>query len=69
MNAQRITGDLLTPEQVARLFSRIAKGEAWECWTWTGATAPNGYGFVVWRVAGKKTRYTPHRLLWEWFNG
>lgn len=65
MNGSRITGDLLTAEQVARLFSRIAQGGPLDCWTWTGAKARNFYGCVVW----KRRRYTPHRLLWEYANG
>lgn len=69
MNAQRITGDLLTAEQVARLLSRIVQAGPLDCWPWTGATAPNGYGCIVWRVAGLRVRFTPHRLALEWYTG
>lgn len=65
----RITGDKLNPQQAARLLGRIAQGAPWECWPWLGSVAPNGYGQVVWRVAGLQLRYTPHRLALELFTG
>ncbi len=65
----RLTGCDLSPDQAARLVGRIDRGAAWECWPWTGAIAPNGYGCIVWRVAGVQVRLTPHRLAWEWYNG
>jgi len=36
----RLTGCELTPQQAARLLGRIARGAAWECWTWQGAADP-----------------------------
>lgn len=69
MTHPRITGDKLNPQQAARLLGRILQGQAWECWPWLGSVAPNGYGCIVWRVAGLQVRYTPHRLALELFTG
>jgi len=36
-----------------------------DCWTWTSAISPNGYG-VFW-VGGGRSRYA-HRMAWEFAN-
>lgn len=39
----------------------------WECWEWTGARLPRGYGFA-WDNAVGANRLA-HRLAWELTNG
>lgn len=66
----RLRGSDMNAGQVARLFSRIQRGNATDCWPWLGAVDPkNGYGVICWRLHGRRVRFTPHRLVWEWVNG
>ena len=65
----RITGNLLTLEQLERLLSRIHRESEADCWEWQGALTPDGYGCIVWRRDGRQVRLQPHRLAWEFFNG
>lgn len=46
-----------------RFWSKVDKTN--ECWLWTGACSPSGYG-LFWH-GGKMVR--PHRLAFEWANG
>ena len=69
MSPARLTGCTLNPQQVTSLLGRIRRGQAWECWPWQGAVAPNGYGCIVWKAAGRNVRYTPHRLAFEFWTG
>lgn len=64
-----ITGDQLTLEQAGRLVTRIEMGDEAACWPWHGSHTPDGYGQVVWRIAGQQVRLQAHRLAWEWWNG
>lgn len=48
-----------------KFWSNVAKGAADECWKWTRARHPKGYG-QVW-LAGKMRR--AHRVAWELSNG
>lgn len=73
----RITGDQLTPEQLNRLFSKIAIAGPNDCWEWKAS--PNkgnkgGYGQLVWKVKDengktKQVHLLSHRLMWEHHNG
>lgn len=54
-----------------RFWNKVRKAGPDECWQWTGAVNPDGYGFIY---AGKA--YAPnvrfiraHRLSWEMHNG
>jgi len=50
------------PEVFATLFwSRVACGEAGDCWPWTGATWPRGYG----KVQRDCVQLYVHRVAWE----
>jgi hypothetical protein len=51
-----------TPEQTARFWSRVDRSG--DCWLWTGARHPFGYGMVV---LGR--RWYAHRLAWTLSNG
>lgn len=44
-----------------RIYSRIQRGDAEECWLWTGPTTKDGY-------ARQGVRYV-HRLVFEWTYG
>lgn len=57
----RITGDKMTPAQIASLTARLTFDPATGCLLWTGSLNDDGYGQVVWR--GKK--YLVHRLWYE----
>ena len=65
----RLTGDLLSVDQLARLLARVQRGAESDCWPWLGAVDPgNGYGVICWRDAdGTRRRDTPHRLMLEWY--
>jgi len=60
-------GDLLilTGPQIERFWSRVQKGGPDDCWPWTGARNPTGYGTVT--INGIHI-YT-HRLAWALSNG
>lgn len=49
----------------SRFWSRVSIGRADECWTWTGATEPFGYGRFWFNG---RTR-TAQRVSWELTNG
>jgi hypothetical protein len=48
-----------------RIWSRVKRGAADECWLWTGATNDKGYGFA-W-MDGRSVRV--HRVVFEQENG
>lgn len=44
-----------------RFWSKVNKGKKSECWTWSGAKKPTGYG----NVRRNKKYTTAHRVAWE----
>jgi hypothetical protein len=50
------TGSLYT-----RLWARVLKGSADQCWPWTGATTGNGYG----QIRHGSSRLMVHRVAYE----
>lgn len=50
---------------VADFWSRVQRGEAADCWPWTGARTGGGYGAAC--IAGRST--TAHRLAFEFSGG
>lgn len=51
-----------------RFWKYVVKAGPDDCWVWTGAKAPGGYGVIG--VAARKIRaYRAHRLSWEMANG
>lgn len=57
--APRLTGDKLSPAQVASIEARIV--ETPTCWLWAGSVDNDGYPQVVWQCR----RYRVHRLWFE----
>ncbi len=49
-----------------RFWEKVAVGAPSECWLWTGATHPSGYG-DIWAGKGKVKR--AHRVAFELANG
>ena len=45
----RLTGDMMTAEQYARLRARMVRNVETGCLVWQGAVDKDGYGVVVWR--------------------
>ncbi len=54
-----VKGDLHS--QNARFWSKVQKGKPLECWLWTGAKKPHGYG----NIRRDKKYTTAHRVSWE----
>jgi len=54
---------VLTPEQIARFWSRVQKTEG--CWTWMAGRTPFGYG----KVAFYRCNLMTHRVAWGLVNG
>jgi hypothetical protein len=51
-----------------RFWPKVAKTP--ECWLWTGAKGPLGYGKIFTRKVAGKTKTSPaHRVSWELHNG
>ena len=60
-------GNFMTIEE--RFWSKVIKGSAGDCWHWTGAKLPKGYGkFSVGPRATRKI-INAHRIAWELTNG
>ncbi len=55
----------MNPANIVRFLEKVAIGE--HCWTWTGATAGEGYG-VTWDSEGRRQVYA-HRFAHELFLG
>lgn len=55
---------LCTDELAERIKGRCEV--AGDCWLWTGAALPKGYGRV--KVPRGRVAYT-HRVMWAWANG
>lgn len=49
-----------------RFWEKVAKAEGDGCWLWTGATYPNGYGFIH---PDERHTALAHRLAYEWAYG
>jgi hypothetical protein len=43
-----------TPAEIARFWSRVTKTSPEECWLWTGAKLPGGYGSITITSAGNQ---------------
>lgn len=57
----------LTPEEVARFWSKVHVGPG--CWLWTKEVNNRGYGrFVIYRE-GKRTRLMAHRVAYKLVTG
>lgn len=54
-----------TERQVKNFWKKVVKGEPGECWKWTGAKHPTGYG----RVMLKPKVCLAHRLSWIFAHG
>jgi hypothetical protein len=52
-----------------RFWDKVAKGGPSECWEWTGARQPFGYGFLHGGSLYGKRWAIAHRLSWEIHNG
>lgn len=48
-----------------RFWRKVDRGAAADCWLWTGARLPKGYG----HIGFKRTSVRAHRLSWEIHNG
>lgn len=64
----------LSPVVISRFWSYVQVGQPGECWLWTGAKVPDGYGsFAVPRDLGVKTterkQVRAHRMAFELVNG
>ena len=53
----------------ARLWERIDKRSAGECWPWTGGVRANGYGTFAVKRGDRWTQTTAHRAVWILTNG
>ena len=51
-----------------RFWLRVTRGEPNDCWWWTGASSPNGYGTIR-RGGSKGGPITVHRLSWMLAHG
>lgn len=61
---------LLTPEQVARYWSHVVKGDPWECWPWDACTTDEGYGkWSVRLTDGRRVTFYAHRLAYALTTG
>lgn len=56
---------MLPEEFITSFWSRVVRG--CECWTWSGAHIPDGYGSVG--VPGLKNQQGAHRVAWAIANG
>jgi hypothetical protein len=56
----RLTGDKLSPAQVASIEARIQETPT-GCWEWVGSCDNDGYPQVVWQTK----RYRVHKLWYE----
>lgn len=55
----------LTPERIARYWSRVKILGQGECWNWIGLISKNGYG----RITFYKKQFTSHRVGYFMANG
>lgn len=53
----------LTPEDLTRFWSKVKKTE--DCWLWTGAVQPQGYGSWAVNRGGERLAFLAHRLSYE----
>jgi hypothetical protein len=54
-----------TAMQVKNFWKKVVKGEPGECWKWTGAKTPRGYG----RIMLKPKVCLAHRMAWTCSRG
>lgn len=54
---------LIYGDDLARFWSKVAKGEPDECWPWTGALDADGYGRFRTRTSHEPASRTSYRLL------
>lgn len=62
MPTTNLTAPVLTEQQIARFWAKVARGEPDTCWLWTGSVRRNGYGHVSIRRPGQKktTSFSAH---------
>jgi hypothetical protein len=53
---------MLTADKTARFWAKVNKGGADECWPWTGAKNPDGYGRFA---AVGRVLFSAHRVSYE----
>ena len=53
----------------ARWLGKVDVGGPDECWPWTGAHVPRGYGFLTVSVGDGRVTIYAHRLAYEMFVG
>ena len=60
----------LTEKDIARLWSKVEKGGAGDCWEWQAATLTDGYGVIKITYAPRKSRVLrAHRLVYVLTHG
>lgn len=57
--------EYLAPERQRRFWRRIDQGKPEECWPWTGALTPKGYGRFSPRVGGRAKHVFAQRYAYE----
>ncbi len=56
----------VAPTLEERFWAKAGRGDAAECWVWTGPTLPGGYGLSR---GPSRVKTTAHRAAWEWAHG
>ena len=52
-----------TEASIRRFWSHVVRAPGEGCWIWTGAiSAPDGYGRITWRQAGRSRSISAHRF-------
>lgn len=57
-----LTIPTLSARNIERIFSKIEVDPITDCWNWTGAMFPHGYGSICWKG---RTEYV-HRVMFAW---
>lgn len=60
---------MLTPKDVARMWSKVDKRGSDECWPWLGAVTRAGYGTFDAGPRSARKRSGAHRVVWEVVKG
>lgn len=62
-----MSSDLLLDS--GRFWSKVAGGPVEECWVWTAARNPQGYGTTTYRIDGKVRPQSAHRVAYRLLRG